>query len=161
MDTPSLTKRIARLATLGDLIETHGIRAVSRGDDDRAMVLARRFGAVCDTLYPLLDEYDAAISDPPDNEPIIPEAAIEPRQHADGSGFTPFAWRHLLHDTGFASDHEVRPYILGGNVAKRVRIETRTTLTLAFQFYTGREDVTHLWVQYSDGKRHLVHRKGH
>lgn len=159
MDLPTLTTRIARLSDLHGLIERYGVRAVANSDFDRGMTLAHRSVLVEEALAPLLDEYDSLTAEEPEEASPILEVE-QPRQHADGSGFTPFAWRHLLHDTGFAADHTVRPYIFGGSKPKRVRIETRTSLNLAFQFYTGREDVTHLWVQWTDGKRHLVHRKG-
>ncbi len=155
-----IERRIARLHDLGKVIVEASVRAEESGRYARASLLNYRALSVARALEASLDEWDASV--PEDvSEPITePEPAIEPRQHPDGTGFTPFAWKHLLHDTGFSKDHETRPYILGASSPKRVRIETRTTLTLAFQFYVGREDATHLWVQWSDGRRHLVHRKG-
>lgn len=153
--------RIAKLDRLIDTITVATNRAMDRGDDRRTEALDRRYIVAEDAITASLRDYDDLMeekSQEPDDvaaEAILPA----PRQHADGVGFTPFAWRHMLHDTGFSADHSVRPFILGGT-KPRVRIETRTTLTLAFQFYTGRPEVTHLWVQWSDGKRHLVHRKG-
>lgn len=148
---PVLLARIAKLSDLSDLLLRLGSEAITRGDTERAHDLGKRFIRVEEVLTRLFGDLDAQVNEP--------EPEPEVRKHADGVGFTPFAWRHLLHDTGFASDHEVRPYIIGCPRPVRERIETRTTLTLAFQFYTGRESATHLWVQYSDGKRHLVHRK--
>lgn len=151
----SLAGRIARLDRLIDTITDATERAMDRGDTSRVEVLDRRYVVAEDLILDLLEEFDT----PEPERTLVIEATREPSKHADGVGFTPFAWKHLLHDTGFAKDHEVRPYIFGGSKPKRVRVETRTSLTLAFNFYTGREDVTHMWVQYSDGKRHLVHRK--
>lgn len=76
------------------------------------------------------------------------------------AGFTPFAYEHMLQDSGHPSDTRQRPFILGGNIEQRVRLETRATLSLVFNFYVTRTDITHLWVQWSDGRRHLIHRKG-
>lgn len=173
MDNLTRAKRLHILMTRIVALTAFHIDA---GNYDRVHALDERFLPIEDALTEAqesltpteADEYGIFVfgaqawaerpwahADPDDVPPVI-----EPRKHADGVGFTPFAYRHLLHDTGYSADHAVRPFIFGASKPKRVRIETRATLTLAFQFYTGREDVTHLWVQWSDGKRHLVHRKG-
>jgi hypothetical protein len=104
-----------------------------------------------------------------DNEPSSDEqeasdfALIEweaKRIPPPSGGFTPFAYEHMLQDSGHPADTRQRPYILGGNVTGRVRVQTRATLSLVFNFYVGRSDLTHLWVQWTDGRRHLIHRKG-
>lgn len=145
-----LVHRIARLSDYSDLLARLGKEAADRGDSDRAYDLGVRYLHVEHVLAPLLQDFDAP----------APAEGDEPRKHADGVGFTPWAWRNLLHDTGFAKDHVVRAYVIGCPRPARKRIETRTTITLAFQYYVGLTDMTHLWVQWSDGKRHLVHRKG-
>lgn len=158
----NIARRIARL----DALATHLAKAYARArahtpaDTARMRVLFARFSRVDDLLREAIADYDRSLTEE-NPEPVEPEPEpVEPRKHADGVGFTPFAWKHLLHDTGFAKDHTPRPYILGATTPKRVRVETRATLTLAFHYYTGRADITHMWVQWSDGKRHLVHRKG-
>lgn len=77
-------------------------------------------------------------------------------------GFTPFAWAKMLYDTGYAMDVAPRTYVMGGKDADghRVRHETIGPLRVVWIDYASRDTVTHLWVKWSDGKRHLVHRKG-
>jgi len=76
-------------------------------------------------------------------------------------GFTPFAREHLLYPTGHARDIKRRTYVMGGkdSVGKRSRREMKATLLVVWLDYAGRPDLTHLWVKWKDGKRHLVHRK--
>lgn len=95
-----------------------------------------------------------------------PPAVVKtPSQHADKIGFTPWAKDHLIGLTndgedGFATDFKVRLYIMGGTVdGKRMRREVRGTVTTVFADYTGRWGFNRLWVQWKDGRRHLVHRK--
>lgn len=76
-------------------------------------------------------------------------------------GFTPFAKEHLLYPSGHAMDFKNRPYILGGHAdGKRVRREIRATILVVWLDYASDPNLTHMWVQWPDGKRHLVHRKG-
>lgn len=76
-------------------------------------------------------------------------------------GFTPFAKENMLFPTGHAMDHKRRNYVLGGRTEdKRVRREMRATLLVVWLTYAAEPDLDHLWVQWSDGKRRLVHRKG-
>lgn len=84
----------------------------------------------------------------------------------DRVGFTTWARAHMLDLTndgadGYAKDAKKRNYIMGGRDihGKRIRREMRGTLTAVFIDYTGRWGYTHLWVQWKDGRRHLVHRK--
>lgn len=97
---------------------------------------------------------------------IITPPAPASSQYADKFGFTPFAKQHLLAMTGdgtdgYAKDAKHRVYIMGGRDVngKRIRREMRGTLTAVFIDYTGRWGYTRLWVQWKDGRRHLVHRK--
>lgn len=76
-------------------------------------------------------------------------------------GFTPFAKEHLLHPTGHAKDVKRRVYILGGEEdGKRIRREMRATMLVVWLDYASDSHLTRMWVQWKDGKRHLVHRKG-
>lgn len=83
----------------------------------------------------------------------------------DRIGFTPFAYDHLITRTdsgdGFPSDSKKRTYILGGHDSrgKRVRREIRGTLYATWIVYADDSSVVRLWVQWKDGRRHLVHRK--
>jgi hypothetical protein len=175
----SKLERAKRLHALVALLTSVTARHLDAGNWDRVEVLDDRFmqaedalSAAQEALSP--EEADLygvhvfgaqAWAERPWAHNVVtepePEPFPEPRKHPDKVGFTVFAWKRMLHDTGFSADHTVRPYIFGGSKPERVRIETRTTLTLAFQFYTGHPEVTHMWVQWSDGRRHLVHRKGH
>ena len=81
-------------------------------------------------------------------------------------GFTPFAREKLLLLTsdggGFPKDTKSRVYIMGGThpvTGKRVRHESRGTIMAVFIDYTKRDECVRLWVQWKDGRRHLVHRK--
>lgn len=80
-------------------------------------------------------------------------------------GFTPFAFDHLITRTdagdGFPTDSKKRSYILGGTDThgKRVRREVRGSLYATWLVYAEDRSVVRLWVQWKDGKRHLVHRK--
>lgn len=77
-------------------------------------------------------------------------------------GFTPFAKEHLLYPSGHVRDIKRRTYVMGGkdDDGKRVRRELRVTVLIAWLTYAAEPELTHLWVKWKDGKRHLVHRKG-
>lgn len=87
---------------------------------------------------------------------------IHRRQHPDRVGFTPFAKDKLLYPTGHAKDVKHRTYVMGGRTTdgSRVRREMQGTLLIAWLDYAAHTELTHLWVKWKDGKRHLVHRKG-
>lgn len=87
---------------------------------------------------------------------------IHRRQHPDRVGFTPFAKEKLLYPTGHAKDVKNRTYVMGGKDAtgSRVRREMQGTLLIAWLDYAAHTELTHLWVKWKDGRRHLVHRKG-
>lgn len=78
-----------------------------------------------------------------------------------GPGFTPFAHTHLLLHTGHVADYAMRTYVLGGSslTGKRLREERVSDLTTVWFAYVESGWATLLWVKWSDGKRHLVHRK--
>ncbi len=77
-------------------------------------------------------------------------------------GFTPFAKEKLLFPTGHAKDTKTRTYVMGGKDTdgKRVRREMSATILVVWLDYASDRQLTHLWVKWKDGKRHLVHRKG-
>lgn len=87
---------------------------------------------------------------------------IHRRQHPDKVGFTPFAKDKLLYPTGHAKDVKHRTYVMGGKdpSGHRVRREVQGTLLIAWMDYAAHTELTHMWVKWKDGKRHLVHRKG-
>ena len=84
------------------------------------------------------------------------------RKHDPRTGFTDWAKENLLHPTGHVRDTKRRFYLMGGKSpdGKRIRFEMKHTALMAWLTYEARPELTHLWVKWKDGKRHLVHRKG-
>lgn len=76
-------------------------------------------------------------------------------------GYTPFAKEHLLYPNGTPKDFKKRVFTFGGTTAdgKRIREQMRGTVFASHQHFLSRDELTHLWVMWKDGRRHLVFRK--
>lgn len=85
----------------------------------------------------------------------------EPTRGPHHGSFTPFAFEHLLADTGRPiHPGKMREWAFGGDTEGRIRLRTSATLGVAFQFFIATPSVTHMWCRFTDKRWHLVHQKG-
>lgn len=152
----------SRLTALHALMREHFETAMAEGNVNRAVMLTIRMERIAGVMHGIIaaqpDEDEPAPE--PEPEPVVEDYdALAP--YNGRAGFTPFAKEKMLDATGHAKDYVIRHFILGGQHADgaRYRRELRETTTAVFIEYAKDGFATHLWVQWTDGRRHLVHRK--